>query len=90
MSWEKYIPGCFSPLDKRFLSHPTEELRSKEFFKELVTQRVTWEQLVRAVRIWLESDQKLTPEHINEELGKVGKWFANKQRRPRIKNREGN
>jgi hypothetical protein len=83
MSWKKLIPGCFSPLDRRFLSHPIENQRAEGLLNELVSNQVTRTEIENAVRDWLESEGKLTQEHINEEVRKVGKWFVEGIKRKR-------
>jgi hemerythrin len=76
MSWKTLIPGCFGPLDRRFLSHPIEKQKADNLLKELIRYNVTKDELENAVRTFLENEGKWTVEHINEEVRKVVKWFA--------------
>ncbi len=68
--WQNRICGCFGMVDKIFAGHENEEKRAWKLLKKLRKQGVTWEEVEREFRIWLNNEVNCQ-NHIDEQMESV-------------------
>lgn len=75
MSFKDKIAGAFGSVDKKFAGHPNDLERAGELLVACVKEKISLEDLLRAVEEYLKASGA-SSEHIQTELSKVKKKFS--------------